>query len=89
MCDLVDLQLIASNGTVDLCATRAVCERLFAYRRKQDWPPAVVKQPGWDELYAEQASGLPVEQEIDRAIEWANALIGEIERAPKSHASSR
>lgn len=87
--DLIDLQLIASNETVDLEATRAVCERLFAYRKKQEWPPTVTRQPGWGALYAEQASGLPVEQEIDRAVEWANALIGEIERAPKSRAFSR
>lgn len=44
--DLIDLQLIASNETVDLEATCAACERLFSYRKKQEWPPTVTRQPG-------------------------------------------
>lgn len=41
--DLIDLQLIASNATIDLKATRRTCERLFAYRKMQAWPPTVEK----------------------------------------------
>ena len=79
--DLVDLQLIVANGDVDLVAARRTCERLFAYRKAQAWPPTVVKQTGWDELYAEQASTLPVRRDLDDAIVWANALIAEISDA--------
>ena len=37
--DLVDLQLVAANAELDLVAKRRVCERLFAYRKAQTWPP--------------------------------------------------
>ena len=58
--DLVDLQLVAANAELDLVAKRRVCERLFAYRKA---------------LYAEQASGLPVLQNLADAVEWANGFI--------------
>lgn len=73
--DLVDLQLIATNAELDLVATRWVCERLFAYRKAQAWPPKVVLRDGWEGLYAEQASGLPVLQNLADAVEWANGFI--------------
>ena len=77
--DLIDLQLIASNATIDLKATRRTCERLFAYRKMQAWPPTVEKQTNWEELYAAQSIGLPVEQNLDRACAWANNFIKAIE----------
>lgn len=73
--DLVDLQLVAANAELGLVATRRVCERLFAYRKAQAWPPEVVLRVGWEGLYAEQASGLPVLQNLADAIEWANGFI--------------
>lgn len=76
--DLVDLQLIVAGAEVDLGATRRTCERLFAYRRKQAWPPIVAKQQGWDALYAEQALGLAVLQDVDDAVDWANELVRSI-----------
>ena len=79
--DLVDLQLIAANAEIDLRATGDVCERLFAYRRKQSWPPVVVEGDGWDELYAAQSRGLDVLPSAAKAVEWANALISRIARA--------
>ena len=75
VCDLVDLQLIAANAELDLVAKRRVCERLFAYRKAQTWPPEVVPRDGWEGLYAEQASGLPVLQNLVDAVEWANGFI--------------
>ena len=85
--DLIDLQLIAKNAELDLDITRRTCERLFAYRKKQAWPPIIEKWRGWDELYAETAKGLPVEQNLDRAIAWANNLVSEIagSRPPHDH----
>lgn len=79
--DLVDLQLIMKRSEVDLHELRAVCERLFAYRRKQAWPPVVSVQAGWDDLYAMQASGLDVLSDVESAVRWANELIARIVEA--------
>ncbi len=79
--DLIDLQLIAARTKIDLKATRLTCERLFSYRKAQAWPPMVVKQEDWDEMYASLAEGLPVLQDIDEAIEWVNELVVEINDA--------
>lgn len=76
--DLIDLQLIMKRSEVDLKETRAVCERLFSYRRKQAWPPSVMMQEGWRDLYREQASGLDVLPDVEEAIKWANKLITRI-----------
>ena len=84
--DLVDLQLIARNCSIDFAGTREICARLFAYRKAQVWPPVVTKQVGWAGLYAEQSAGLPVLQGIDEAIEWANSFILEIDAASKGDA---
>lgn len=79
--DLIDLQLVIANAELDLPATRSVCERLFAYRKRQDWPPIVEKRSGWDELYAEQSKGLSVKNGIDSAVKWANNLIAAIAKS--------
>ena len=76
--DLIDLQLIVKNAELDLDAVRRICERLFVYRKKQAWPPKIEKRSGWDELYAEFAAHLPVEQNLDQAVSWANDLVAEI-----------
>ena len=79
--DLIDLQLIDARAEVDLAAARAACRRLFSYRRAQAWPPAIAKQKGWDEMYAALAEGLPVLQDVDEAIRWANEFVARIEEA--------
>ena len=79
--DLIDLQLIAARAEIDPEATRRTCERLFSYRKAQAWPPTVVEQEGWGEMYAALAEGLPVVHDIDGAIEWVNELIAGIDGA--------
>lgn len=79
--DLVDLQLIFGRTEVDLPTLRMTCERLFAYRKAQEWPPKVIEQPGWAELYAVQAEGLPVVRSVGEAIDWVNSLIDRIRQA--------
>ena len=79
--DLIDLQLIAKRVEISPIATKMVCERLFAYRKAQGWPPVVVKQAGWGALYEELASDLPVVDDIDDAIAWVNELIAIIDAA--------
>lgn len=79
--DLVDLQLIVHNAEVDLARTRRICVRLFAYRKAQAWPPMVAAGGGWEELYAAQARGLDVLQDLGEAVEWANLLVSQIDAA--------
>ena len=62
-------------------ATRRTCERLFAYRQGQAWPPTVVAREGWDEQYRALAEGLAVIQDVGEAVEWANALVSRIAMA--------
>lgn len=77
--DLIDLQLIANNGTIDFEKTRAVCVRLFAYRKLQDWPPTIERNENWTEIYDAQKAGLSVLDSVDDAVVWANGLIKKID----------
>jgi len=79
--DLIDLQVIVTRGEVDFALTRQTCERLFAYRQKQAWPPTIVKGEDWDRLYAEQLLPEPVLQSADGAVAWVNELVDRIARA--------
>lgn len=78
--DLIDLQLMAKNETLDLRKIRAICRRLFANRKRQPWPSRIVKGERWDDIYQEGTVSvkglLPI---VDEAIEWANDLIKRIE----------
>ena len=73
--DLIDLQAIVVNCPIDLRLTRRVCERLFAYRQQQTWPPVLIKRERWDEEYAVEAEGLDMLDNADKAVEWVNDLI--------------
>lgn len=79
--DLVDLQLICSHSEVDLAASKAICVRLFDYRRRQPWPPTVTKGDGWDSLYEDAGRGLDVLPTCNEAVAWANQLIERISKA--------
>ena len=50
-------------------------------RRAQAWPPVIAKRKGWDEMYAALAEGLPVLQDVDEAIRWANEFVARIDGA--------
>ena len=65
--DLIDLQIIAANGEIDLRSVKDVCMRLFAYRRMQEWPPTVTMNEGWETIYAEAAEGLDVLADVNDA----------------------
>ena len=80
--DIIDLQLIFWNSKgVNLHEVRLACERLFAYRKGQAWPPKVVKGDDWDVVYLNKKQNLPVLSTVDEAIVWANELIARIDRA--------
>ena len=79
--DLVDLQLIMGNSKIDLAEAREVCQRLFAYRKRQPWPPKVAISDGWDIQYQAQKYNLPILPSVDEAVAWANDLIQRIDEA--------
>lgn len=79
--DLIDLQLIVANETIDFLKTAEICRRLFAYRKVHEWPPKIVKGESWQEVYNAQRLDLPVLPSVDEAIIWANELIAKIDAA--------
>ena len=79
--DLVDLQLMCGHSQIDLAEARAICIRLFDYRRRQPWPPTVAKGSAWDSLYEDAGNGLDVLPTCDEAVAWANDLIESINKA--------
>lgn len=76
--DLIDLQLIVDNSLIDYKKVKDICIRLFNYRKMQSWPPVVVENEGWDELYSSQALDLNVLQNVSEAVDWCNKLIADI-----------
>ena len=77
--DLIDLQLIMSNGEIDLGLTAALCRKLFKYRKVHAWPPTVLKGEMWEQTYADQKRDLDVLPTVDEAIAWANDLIAKLD----------
>ena len=79
--DLIDLQIITQNSCLDLPKIKTACIRLFSYRKMQKWPPIIVKNEGWDSLYASQAKDLNVLHSVDDAVIWVNEFIHTIDAA--------
>lgn len=52
--DLIDLQLIDATYSGDYVDVKAICERLFTYRKKQSWPPVIVANPTWEKAHVDQ-----------------------------------
>lgn len=77
--DLVDLQLIIANETVDWVRTAGVCRKLFAYRKTHLWPAKVTGSEEWQAIYDSQRGSLPVVPTCDEAVSWANNLIRQID----------
>ena len=78
--DLVDLQIAVAEGDIDWRATQETCLRLFAYRQMQEWPPTIVQNDRWDELYDAAKEELPVLPTVAEAVDWANDLVTKIDR---------
>ncbi|WP_418863936.1 nucleotidyl transferase AbiEii/AbiGii toxin family protein [Slackia exigua] len=76
--DLIDLQLLVAGCDVDYAKTRSVCERLFAYRQMQSWPPKIDGSADWNGLYREQSGELDVVDDVELAVTWANELVERI-----------
>ena len=80
--DMIDLQLIERDPSLDLAEVKSVCERLFDYRREQSWPPRLVKGESWARVYDEARATLrnadSVLATVDEAVAWTNKLIERI-----------
>ena len=76
--DLIDLQLIVERTPIDLAATRRICERLFAFRRLQTWPPRIVMRQERESLYRTANAKGAANRSLAEAMEWANGLIAQI-----------
>ena len=85
--DLVDLQLIMRDESVDLNKVRETCERLFAYRQAHAWPCEVIAGAEWPGIYADAADGLDVIQDVPGAVAWANRLVEKIAASTASSTS--
>ena len=72
--DLVDLQLLCVNEELDLEQLNHVGRRLFAFRKRDQWPPTVVQHEGWDDLYAEASEGLGL-LSLPEAVDWVNDIV--------------
>ena len=79
--DLIDLQLIMSHETVDLHEVRQICERVFASRNEQPWPPTLEITDEWRLAYDKTKGDLAVLPSCDDAASWVNDLIGKISQA--------
>jgi Nucleotidyl transferase AbiEii toxin, Type IV TA system len=73
--DLVDLQILLQDETVDPLSVGVTGRRLFAARRSHSWPPVVVEYPSWATIYAEAAEGLGVIANVSDAVVWVNEFI--------------
>lgn len=79
--DLVDLQILEQEETIDMTAVNALATRLFNARRGTPWPPTVQAHEGWDTIYASAADGLNVLEDVHAAVRWANDFIARATRA--------
>ena len=72
------IELIVERTPIDLAETRRICERLFAFRRLQTWPPRIVMRQEWEPLYRTANAKGAANRSLAEAIEWANGLIAQI-----------
>jgi len=56
--DLVDIQILTGVEDLNYSDIARFGQRLFAYRKKHDWPPTVVVHEGWADRYVEACDGL-------------------------------
>lgn len=78
--DLVDLQVMVANSTVDYAKLNELCKRIFAYRKRHKWPARFVVGEDWSTMYVEAKGNLSVLPTVEAAIDWANALIVKIDK---------
>lgn len=70
--------MFTNNGNA-LADVGQAAVRLFAARRRHTWPPVVSARAGWEDRYAEEATGVDVIAALDEAVAWVNQLIADID----------
>lgn len=79
--DLIDLQLLEALDD-DPAAVRDACERVFAARAQQSWPPMLVVHASWAAGYAALAAELGLDvTDVERAATAVRAYVGRIKSA--------
>ncbi len=79
--DLIDLQLLEALDP-DPGAVRDACERVFAARAQQSWPPTLAVQPSWAAGYAALAAELDFDvTDVEHAASAVRAYIQRIASA--------
>ena len=71
--DLADV-LLLRQLVEDLPAVRAACVEVFAFRGTHGWPPALEPPAFWEELFAELAEGLELEEKTLEARAFIDAI---------------
>jgi hypothetical protein len=78
--DLIDLQLLQALTGENLAPVKDACQRIFAARSQQPWPPHITTYPDWGDRYAAMASSLDMPiTDLDEAVEVVHALIHAID----------
>lgn len=78
--DLIDLQLLQALTGENLAPVKDACQRIFAARAQQPWPPYITSYADWSDQYAAMASslGMPI-TDLNEAVEVVHALIHAID----------
>jgi hypothetical protein len=78
--DLIDLQLLQALTGENLAPVKDACQRIFAARGQQPWPPHITTYPDWGDRYTTMASSLDMPiTDLDEAVEVVHALIHAID----------
>jgi hypothetical protein len=78
--DLIDLQLLQALTGEKLAPVKDACQRIFAARAQQPWPPHITTYLDWSDRYTTMASNLDMPiTDLTEAVEAIHALIHAID----------
>jgi len=78
--DLIDLQLLQALTGENLAPVKDACQRIFAARGQQPWPPYITTYLDWSDRYTTMASSLDMPiTDLNQAVEVVHALIHAID----------
>lgn len=76
--DLVDLQLLEQNESLDFDSVADICRRLFAYRTAHALPPLLKVGSNWGALYNSASENVNIRPDVESAVEWFNDFVQKI-----------
>jgi hypothetical protein len=78
--DLIDLQLLHALTGENLAPIKDACQRIFAARSQQSWPPHITTYPDWSDRYTTMANSLDMPiTNLNDAVEAIHVLIQAID----------